>query len=205
VLKRRGCDHIGAVVIAAVIAIAASRPAAGQVADSAAVTAVLTAPAAAPAVQRWGDSVSLRTFGLSLRLPADGVRWREQADRQSTSGAYDLVGEVNGVRERVTLKAWNDAEGATCEAWIAVMRGRFERYRRLGMRVPEERVLESPAWLPQGDGWSPTVWNGNACRDGVRRALVVTVYIPDQPDPRAVEATRTMLWYLGAAAARAQR
>ena len=179
----------------------AAVPAWAQTADSAA--ALAAAPATAPAVRHWGDSVTLQSNGLSLRFPADNVRWREVRDPNSRNGGTMLVGEVRGARP-IQLRFWTHPQTGSCASFVVMQRGSFERMRRLGLRAPEERVLNNPDWLPPGGGWDSLVWMGNACRDGVREALIITVDEAYDLTDRRAEALRTLLWYLGEAATRKQ-
>lgn len=183
------------------VATLAAAPLSAQAADSAA--ARTTDAVAAPVVRNWGDSVTLRANGLSLRFPADGVRWREVRDPESRYGGTMLVGEVRGARS-VTMRFWTRPQSNACADFVAIQRGMFERQRQLGLRPPEERVLNSPAWLPRGGGWDALVWMSNACRNGTRDALVVTVDDAYDLTDRRAEAVRTLLWFLGEAATRQQ-
>jgi len=171
----------------------ATVPAHAQSADS----------AAAPVVHAWGDSVTLQSNGLSLRLPADGVVWREIRDPNSRYGAYMLVGDVRGAHQ-VQLKFWTHPQTSACSSFVATQRGSLEQQRQLGLRTPQERVLNNPGWLPSNGGWDSLVWMSNACRNGVRQALVVTVDDAFDLKDRRAEAVRTLLWYLGEAATRQQ-
>ena len=155
---------------------------------------------AAPPVESWGDSVTLKANGLALRFPADGVRWEERENPRSMYKSYVLVGTIAGVPE-IRLSFWTYTPATTCDAWVAQQEGEMERSRRLGLKPPKVRVENSPAWLPRGGGWSQRVWGGNACHEGGAQLLVITM--PGAlKDRRAVQATRTLLWYLGDAALR---
>jgi len=168
------------------------------------VLAADVAAAQAPAVSSWSDSVTLESVHLQMRLPADGVRWQERAVIGSDGTRYvHLFGKVKGghlleVAPRFEMQA-------SCDGWVEHMQSVFAILRSRGQDTPRERSATNPPWLPRATGWSERVWMGNACFDGGRQPMIIVIDAWQELDnDHDITALRTLLWYLGEAAAQSR-
>lgn len=158
--------------------------------------------AQAPTVTTWGDSITLQSTNLRLRLPADGVRWEERGVQgESGTTYYHLFGKLDRGHEIELEPYFPDVTmgGASCDGWVEHQQWLRQRLQSNGIRVGKEKSVDTPPWLPAAPGWNKRVWMSNACFDVGHQALLV-VAMTDIKDRRAVEAVRTLLWYLGEAA-----